>query len=102
VIDLVTASESCDAYGLRAWTGVAVDEGVGLIAIVEVSDARGRPVCRFELFLDASVRRTAPVWPADDRQAAAILQAEALGRARAAVQGGTLTELHGHRFEAGA
>ena len=99
MIDLVTANETCDAYRLRAWTGVAVDEGVGLIAIVEVSDATGRPLARFEEFLDTSVRNLDSAWPRDDTAAARRLQSRALDRARAAVASDTLPTLNGHRFE---
>jgi hypothetical protein len=102
MIDLVTANETLDGYHLRAWTGIAVDEGVGLIALVEVSDATGRPVCRFEEFLEASLRNLDPGWLRDDTAAARQLQYRALDRALAAVTANTLATLNGHRFEVSA
>jgi hypothetical protein len=99
VIDLVTANETFDGHGLRAWSGVAVDEGVGLICIVEVSDAVGRPLARFEEFLDAAVHRNTPTWPREDAAAARQLQEQALTRARTAIAAGTLASLNGHRFD---
>jgi hypothetical protein len=98
VLDLLTASETASGYTLRAWTGVATDEGVGLISLVEVSDARGAPVCRFEVFVDAAVLRNG-AWPRDEREAARRLQDDAVGRARGAIFSETLHELHGHRFD---
>ena len=98
MLDLLTAHDSAGVYTLRAWTGVATDEGVGLIALVEVSDSRGAPVCRFEVFVDASILRNG-VWPSDEAEAARRLQSEALERARNAVLSDTLHELHGHRFD---
>ena len=99
MIDLVTANLTLDRHHLRAWSGIAVDEGVGLICIVEVSDAAGRPVARFEEFLDASNHRTNPAWPRDDTEAARQLQERALDRARAAIAANTLPTLNGHRFD---
>jgi hypothetical protein len=99
VINLVTTSESVGGYQLRAWSGIAVDEGVGLIALVEVSDGSGRPVCRFEEFLDAAIQRTGPAWPRDDAEAARLLQERAVERARGGVLGNTLDALNGHRFD---
>jgi hypothetical protein len=100
MIDLVTANETLDGHRLRAWSGVAVDEGVGLIAIVEVSGADGRALARFEEFLDARRRNRDVAWPRDDRDAARELQSRALDRAKAAIVAGTLAALNGHRFEA--
>lgn len=102
MIDVVSASETLDGYQIRAWTGIATDEGVGLLAIVEVSDASGRPLCRFEEFLDASRQRTSVSWSRKDGEAAVQLQEMALERARGAVLTGSLHELHGHRFESHA
>jgi hypothetical protein len=99
LIDLLTATESASGYTARAWTGVATDEGVGLICMVEVSDARGVPVCRFEEFLSESVWRSDGLWPAGQRDAATALQRHALGRAGEAVFQGALQELHGHRYD---
>jgi hypothetical protein len=99
VIDLITANETLSGHHVRAWTGVAVDEGVGLISIVEVSDDRGRPVCRFEEFLDAVIQRRDPTWPRSDGAAARLLQARALERARAAILVAGLSSLNGHRFD---
>jgi hypothetical protein len=100
VIELFTAQEAFGGHQLRCWSGIAVDEGVGLIAIVEVSDAAGRPLARFEEFLDAFVRNLDPAWPRDDSAAAGRLQSRALDRARAAIAADTLPTLNGHRFEA--
>ena len=101
MIDLITANETLDGYRVRAWTGVAVDEGIGLISIVEVTDSAGRAVCLFEEFLDASVRNLDPAWPPDDTEAARRLQSRALDRAHAAITAGQLDKLNGHRFEQG-
>ena len=98
MLDLLTANDNAGPYSIRAWTGVATDEGVGLISLVEVSDARGVPLCRFEVFVDASILRTG-VWPRDEVEAARRLQDDALGRARSAALSETLRELHGHRFD---
>ena len=84
------ASETVSGYTIRAWTGVATDEGVGLISMVEVCDARGLPVCRFEEFLADSVRRTDPSWPREQDAAAKALQRRAIERAREAVLGNAL------------
>ncbi len=100
MIDLVTASETIEGHTLRVWSGLAVDEGVGLIALIEVSDAAGRPVARFEEFLDAAIHHADPAWPRDDTAAAGQLQECALRRARAAIATATLPTLNGHRFEA--
>jgi len=99
VIDLITANETLSGHHLRAWTGVAVDEGVGLLSIVEVSDGRNRPLCRFEEFLDASIQHKDAAWPHDDTAAARRLQDRALDRARSAVLANTLATLNGHRFD---
>jgi hypothetical protein len=98
MITLLRGHDAVSGYAIRAWTGPATDEGVGLISMVEVSDEGARPVCRFEVFLDAMVlaRRK---WPPDDEAACRLLEVEALERARAAVLGGSLHELHGHRFD---
>ena len=98
MLDLLCASETVAGYHIRVWTGVATDEGVGLIAMVEVADARGVPVCRFEEFLDASLQRDG-LWPRKGGAAAARLQEQALERGRAAVLAGTLGDAHGHRFD---
>ena len=99
MIDLVSASETVDGHHIRAWTGVATDEGVGLICLVEVSDAAGRQLCRFEEFLPASTQQQDAAWSGADREVALRLQQRALNRARTALTAGTLPSLHGHRFE---
>ena len=99
MLDLLRASETLSGYTIRAWTGVATDEGVGLIAMVEVMDERGVPVCRFEEFLADSVRRADPSWPRGEAEATRALQERAIGRARSAVLGAAMGELHGHRFD---
>jgi hypothetical protein len=99
VIDLIAANETVGGRHLRAWTGVAVDEGVGIISIVEVSDAHGRPLCRFEEFLDAAIQQRGDTWPRNDAAAAQQLQDRALERARAATLDGDLIRLNGHRFD---
>ena len=101
MIDLLTAQETFGGHQLRCWSGIAVDEGVGLIAILEISDAAGRPLARFEEFLDASVRNLDSAWPPDDTEAARRLQSRALDRAHAAITAGQLDKLNGHRFEQG-
>src|SRR5688572_28168341 len=81
LITLLRAHETVSGYTIRAWTGPATDEGVGIIALLEVSDASGRPVCRFEEFLDAAVQRTTD-WPRDEHEASLLLQQCAkIGRA---------------------
>jgi hypothetical protein len=102
VLDLLQTSETVNGYTIRAWACVATDEGVGLIALVEVSDSLGVPVCRFEVFIADSVRRLDATWPRDQDAAAAALQEHALERARIAVLGESLGELHGHRYNIGA
>jgi hypothetical protein len=97
VIDITSAREACGGYVVRAWSGIATDEGVGLICLVEVGDA-GRVVCRFEEFLPAGLRHKD--WPSGDTEAALMLQKVAVERARRAVAEGMLASLHGHRFEA--
>ena len=97
MITLLLAHETVSGYTIRAWTGPATDEGVGLIAMLEVSDAVGRPVCRFEEFLDAFIQHKA--WPHDDHEACRLLQERAVDRARVAVLGETLGALHGHRYD---
>ena len=99
LIDRLRTSETIGAFTVRAWTGVATDEGVGLISMVEVMDERGVPVCRFEEFLADSVRRADATWPREQDAALEALQARALKRARAAVLGGTLHDAHGHRYD---
>lgn len=99
MITLLRAYETVSGYTIRAWTGPATDEGVGLIAMLEVSDHGGRPVCRFEEFLDAFAQSTDPSWPLDDDEASRMLQARAVDRARVAVLAGTLSALHGHRYD---
>jgi len=99
VLDLLQASETVSGYTIRAWTGVATDEGVGLISLVEVQDGRGVPVCRFEVFLGDEVRRADPSWPRGQDESARSLQERALERARSAVLGGSLQGLHGHRYD---
>ncbi|HEX5368517.1 MAG TPA: hypothetical protein VFY10_03800 [Dehalococcoidia bacterium] len=100
MLDMLSSQESAGAYSLRAWTGVATDEGVGLISMVEVADERGLPMCRFEVFAGASVLR-GQSWPRDEGEALRRLQHEALDRARDAALAGRLAELHGHRFDLG-
>jgi hypothetical protein len=99
MIDLTSASEAIAGYRVRAWSGVATDEGVGLICLVEVSDAAGRQVCRFEVLLQASTQRRRPAWAGPDREVAQRLQDHSLERVRTAVAAGALADLHGHRFE---
>jgi hypothetical protein len=99
MIDLMRASETVSGYSIRAWTGVATDEGVGLISMVEVCDARGVPVCRFEEFLADSVRRADASWPRGQAKALEALQERALERARGAALAGTLSDVHGHRYD---
>ena len=99
MLDRLRASEAIAGYTVRAWTGVATDEGVGLISMVEVMDGRGVPVCRFEAFLGDSVRIADMAWPREQDGALEALQEWALERARSAVLGGTLSELHGHRYD---
>lgn len=99
MIDLVTANETLDGHHLRAWSGTAVDEGVGLICIVEVSDAAGRPLARFEEFVDATIHRTNATWARSDTEASRQLMQRALDRARTAIVAGTLAALNGHRFD---
>jgi hypothetical protein len=99
MIDLISATETIDGHHVRSWTGVATDEGVGLICLVEVSDANGRQLCRFEEFLNASTQQRHAAWSGSDREVAARLQARSLDRARQALTAGTLAHLHGHRFE---
>ena len=94
MLDRLRASEAIAGYTVRAWTGVATDEGVGLISMVEVMDGRGVPVCRFEEFRIADM-----AWPREQDGALEALQEWALERARSAVLGGTLSELHGHRYD---
>ncbi len=92
-------SETINGYTIRVWTGVATDEGVGLIATVEVSDDRGVPVCRFEEFVADSVRRVDPSWPREREAATGVLQERAMERARQAVLSETLSAAHGHRYD---
>ena len=99
MITLLRAYATASGHTIRAWTGPATDEGVGIIAMLEVSDATGRPVCRFEEFLDAAVQRTDPSWPQDDDDAARLLQERTVDRARVAVLCGKLSALHGHRYD---
>jgi hypothetical protein len=56
-------------------------------------------VCRFEEFLDASLQRAGGAWPRDDHEASRLLQERAIERARQAVLGRSLGELHGHRYD---
>jgi hypothetical protein len=65
--------------------------------MLEVWDATGRPVCRFEVFLAASAQGTN--WPRDEHEACRLLQEQALETARGSVLGETLWELHGHRYD---
>jgi len=99
MIDLLSAGERFGDFQLRAWSGTAVDEGVGLIAIVEISDAAGRLLARFEEFLDATVHRSDPTWPRDDTAAARRLLEKAMDKARSEIAGDSLSTLNGHRFE---
>ena len=99
MLDLIRASETVSGYTIHAWTGVATDEGVGLISMVEVMDERGVPVCRFEEFLSDSVRRIDATWPRDQDAALEALQELALERARSAVVRGALQDAHGHRYD---
>ena len=99
MLDRIRASEALAGYTVRAWTGEATDEGVGLISMVEVMDGRGVPVCRFEEFLADSVRLQDARWPREQRAALEALQEGALQRARNAILGATLSEVHGHRYD---
>jgi hypothetical protein len=98
VIDITSTREVFGGYVIRAWSGIATDEGVGLICLVEVS-ASGLIVSRFEEFLAAEHKGRD--WPSQDAEAARVLQEFAVERARKAVAKGSLAPLHGHRFEAG-
>ena len=99
MIEQLRAVENVFGYTVRAWTGPATDEGIGLISLVEVMDERGVPMCRFEEFIADSVRRQDPSWPRSQDAALEALQARAVERARSAVLGGTLAQLHGHRYD---
>jgi hypothetical protein len=99
VLDLLHTAEALNGYTIRVWTGMATDEGVGLIATVEVSDGRGVPVCRFEEFVADAVRRSDASWPQDREAAAKTLEGKALARARHAVLANELRDAHGHRFD---
>ncbi|HWC28753.1 MAG TPA: hypothetical protein VG845_01615 [Dehalococcoidia bacterium] len=101
MIDLSSATEVCDGYQVRAWSGVATDEGVGMICLVEVSSGRGRVSCRFEAMLAASVQRGNPDWSGPDAEVAVRLQDNALARAREAILGNGLADLHGRRLDIG-
>jgi hypothetical protein len=98
MIDLLTGGETFDAHRIRAWAGVATDEGVGLICLVEVSDASGRLVCRFEVLLPEALRHLQP-WTGSDTDAARRLLDHTLERARAAVAAASLSNLHGRHLE---
>jgi hypothetical protein len=98
MIDLVTANVTLALHHIRAWSGVAVDEGVGLICMVEVSDDTGRPLARFEEFLDSFIQHKSG-WPLDDTEAARQLQDRALNRARTAIAANILPTLNGHRYD---
>ena len=102
MIDLVTVSETFDAHRIRAWSGVATDEGVGLICLVEVADRAGHLVCRFEVLLTEAARFRDPAWSGPDRDVCQRLLDHALERARAAVASSSLPNLHGRRLEVGA
>jgi hypothetical protein len=99
MIDLVTTSETSGAYRIRAWAGVATDEGVGLICLVEITDPAGRLVCRFETLLPDTVRLRNPAWPGPDRDVCQLLLDYTLERAHAAVSSSSLPHLHGRRLE---
>ena len=99
MIDLISTGETVAGHHVRAWTGVATDEGVGLICLVEVSDPAGRQLCRFEEFLPATTQQHNPAWSGPDREVAHRLQNRALDRARTAIAANSLPHLHGHRFE---
>jgi hypothetical protein len=99
MLDRLRATETVSGYTIRAWTGEATDEGVGLISMVEVMDGSGVPVCRFEEFLGDGVRLVDASWPRDVVAALVALQDRALERARSAVNGGRLHEEHGHRYD---
>jgi hypothetical protein len=99
LIDLRHVTETVSDLTIRAWSGIATDEGVGLIVLMEVLDARGLPACRFEEFLADSVRQRDRHWPANQAAALEMLQAQAIERARAAVLAGTLAALNGHRYD---
>lgn len=99
MINHLTTSETSGDYTIRVWTGVATDEGVGLIAMVEVLDGRGVPVCRFDEFLADSVRRAGAAWPREQSTALEALQSAAMARARDAVLGGALQVVNGHRYD---
>jgi hypothetical protein len=99
MIDLLTASETFDAHLIRGWAGVATDEGVGLICLVEVSDPAGRLVCRFETLLPETARRGEPAWSGPDRDVCQRLLDHALQSARAAAASASLPNLHGRRLK---
>jgi hypothetical protein len=99
VIDLLHHTEPILDHTIRAWTGPATDEGIGIITLIEVSDSRGLPVCRFEVFLADSVRRLDTRWPLGTQAALEALQTHAIERARHAVLAATLPDLNGHRYD---
>jgi hypothetical protein len=99
LLDLQHASETVFGYTIRAWSGIATDEGVGLIVLVEVSNSRGLPVCRFEEFLADSVRLRDRRWPPGQQKALVMLQQQAIERACDAVLAGTLPAINGHRYD---
>jgi hypothetical protein len=101
MIDLVTASETFDAHLIRGWAGVATDEGVGLICLVEVTDRAGRLVCRFEVLLPATTQWSDAAWSGRDVEVAKRLLGNGIGRAREAIAAAKLADLHGRRFEVG-
>lgn len=99
MLDLLRAAETVNGYTIRVWTGLATDEGVGLIALAEIMDGRGVPVCRFEEFIADVARRREASWPRSQDASLEMLQERALERARVAVLGDSLREAHGHRFD---
>jgi hypothetical protein len=98
MIDLVSATVTFDSHTVRGWAGVATDEGVGLIGLVEVSNA-ARLVCRFEALLPEAARRRHPAWSGPDRDVCQRLLDHIFDQARAAVAAGSLAGLHGRRVE---
>ena len=70
MITLLRANETVSAYTIRAWAGcTATDEGVRPHRHARsLQTPPGRPVCRFEEFLDDAIQRTTD-WPRDEHEA---------------------------------
>ena len=101
VLDLINATETAGEYSIRAWSGAATDEGTGLISLVEISDGKGRLVCRFELLLHDAARLKLAARRGADLDVSRRLQDTALEKARDALTREVLPSLHGRRLEIG-